>query len=162
MRALSQSIAREFAPKGVHVAHAIIDGVIDIPRTKDWLKDMPPEAKISAEGVSLPHSLPHNGHVVISTDCGLLLASAHAAQDDIYKRDRHQANVGKVVKNYHCDEKSIVCNAKGVSKTSKKKSRNLVSHARPSLRISCFVSLFSCRSRSAASNEVCDDRIVLQ
>lgn len=50
-RALSQSIAREFAPKGVHVAHAIIDGVIDIPRTKEWLKDMPPEAKISAEGV---------------------------------------------------------------------------------------------------------------
>lgn len=52
MRALSQSIAREFAPKGVHVAHAIIDGIIDIPRTKEWLKDMPPEAKISAEGVS--------------------------------------------------------------------------------------------------------------
>lgn len=43
MRALSFSIAREFAPQGVHVAHAIIDGVIDIPRTKDWLKDMPPE-----------------------------------------------------------------------------------------------------------------------
>lgn len=52
MRALSQSVAREFAPKGVHVAHAIIDGVIDIPRTKEWLKDQPPEAKISAEGVS--------------------------------------------------------------------------------------------------------------
>ncbi|KAJ4391049.1 hypothetical protein N0V93_004663 [Gnomoniopsis smithogilvyi] len=52
MRALSQSIAREFAPKGVHVAHAIIDGVIDIPRTKEWLKDMPPEAKISAEGIA--------------------------------------------------------------------------------------------------------------
>jgi len=52
MRALAQSTAREFAPQGVHVAHAIIDGVIDIPRTKDWLKDMPPEAKISADGVS--------------------------------------------------------------------------------------------------------------
>ncbi|PSK59203.1 hypothetical protein B9Z65_3527 [Elsinoe australis] len=52
MRALSQSVAREFAPKGVHVAHAIIDGVIDIPRTKEWLKDQPPEAKISAEGIA--------------------------------------------------------------------------------------------------------------
>ncbi|KAF2152295.1 NAD(P)-binding protein [Myriangium duriaei CBS 260.36] len=52
MRALVQSVAREFAPKGVHVAHAIIDGVIDIPRTKDWLKDMPPEAKISAQGIA--------------------------------------------------------------------------------------------------------------
>jgi hypothetical protein len=36
----------------VHVAHAIIDGVIDIPRTKEWLKDMPAEAKLSADAVS--------------------------------------------------------------------------------------------------------------
>jgi len=36
LRATGQSLAREFGPKGVHVAHAIIDGVIDIPRTRDW------------------------------------------------------------------------------------------------------------------------------
>ncbi|KAK4202589.1 hypothetical protein QBC40DRAFT_276208 [Triangularia verruculosa] len=35
-RALSQSLAREFGPQGVHVAHVIVDGVIDIPRTKQW------------------------------------------------------------------------------------------------------------------------------
>jgi len=52
LRALATSIAKEFAPKGVHVAHAVIDGVIDIPRTKDWLKDMPPEAKIGAEDIA--------------------------------------------------------------------------------------------------------------
>lgn len=52
MRALSQSLAREFAPQGVHVAHAIIDGVIDIPRTKEWLKDQPKEAKITAHGIA--------------------------------------------------------------------------------------------------------------
>lgn len=52
MRALSTSIAKEFASKGVHVAHAVIDGVIDIPRTKDWLKDMPPEAKIDADAIA--------------------------------------------------------------------------------------------------------------
>ncbi|KAK5683896.1 hypothetical protein LTS10_003759 [Elasticomyces elasticus] len=52
LRALSTSIAKEFAPKGVHVAHAIIDGVIDIPRTKDWLKDMPAEAKIGADDIA--------------------------------------------------------------------------------------------------------------
>lgn len=51
LRALSQSLAREFGPQGVHVAHAIIDGVIDIPRTKEWLKDMPAEAKLSADAV---------------------------------------------------------------------------------------------------------------
>lgn len=53
LRALSQSLAREFGPQGVHVAHAIIDGVIDIPRTKEWLKDMPAEAKLSADAVRL-------------------------------------------------------------------------------------------------------------
>lgn len=52
LRALSTSIAKEFAPKGVHVAHAVIDGVIDIPRTKDWLKDQPPEAKIGADDIA--------------------------------------------------------------------------------------------------------------
>src|SRR5437870_4850548 len=36
LRATGQSLAREFGPQGVHVVHAIIDGVIDIPRTKDW------------------------------------------------------------------------------------------------------------------------------
>jgi NAD(P)-dependent dehydrogenase (short-subunit alcohol dehydrogenase family) len=50
LRALSQSLAREFGPQGIHVAHAIIDGVIDIPRTKGY--DLPTEAKLSAPGVS--------------------------------------------------------------------------------------------------------------
>ncbi|KAL6352631.1 hypothetical protein LRP88_13098 [Fusarium phalaenopsidis] len=36
LRGLGQSLAREFHPQGIHVAHAVIDGVIDIPRTKDW------------------------------------------------------------------------------------------------------------------------------
>jgi NAD(P)-dependent dehydrogenase (short-subunit alcohol dehydrogenase family) len=57
LRALSQSLAREFGPEGVHVAHAIIDGVIDIPRTKERLKDMPPEAKMNADVVSHRHKL---------------------------------------------------------------------------------------------------------
>ncbi|KAE8384532.1 hypothetical protein BDV23DRAFT_166624 [Aspergillus alliaceus] len=34
LRALAQSLAREFGPQGVHVSHTIIDGIIDIPRTK--------------------------------------------------------------------------------------------------------------------------------
>jgi NAD(P)-dependent dehydrogenase (short-subunit alcohol dehydrogenase family) len=51
LRALAQSLAREFGPQGVHVAHTIIDGVIDIPRTKHW--EFPhPDAKISPEAVS--------------------------------------------------------------------------------------------------------------
>ncbi|KAL4925671.1 oxidoreductase, short chain dehydrogenase/reductase family [Aspergillus undulatus] len=41
LRALAQSLAREFGPKGVHVSHVIIDGVIDIPRTKEWANEHP-------------------------------------------------------------------------------------------------------------------------
>jgi NADP-dependent 3-hydroxy acid dehydrogenase YdfG len=53
MRALAQSLAREFGPRGVHVTHAIIDGVIDIERTKDWKFDEP-DAKISPHAVRYP------------------------------------------------------------------------------------------------------------
>lgn len=45
-------MAKEFGPKGVHVSHAIIDGVIDIPRTKEWLKDAGPDAKIRPEAIA--------------------------------------------------------------------------------------------------------------
>lgn len=51
LRALYQSLAREFGPKGIHVAHAIIDGVIDIERTKHYKFDHP-DAKISPDAVS--------------------------------------------------------------------------------------------------------------
>lgn len=33
-RALAQSLAREFGPQGIHVAHVVIDGQIDSPRTR--------------------------------------------------------------------------------------------------------------------------------
>jgi NAD(P)-dependent dehydrogenase (short-subunit alcohol dehydrogenase family) len=53
LRALGQSLAREFGPKGVHVAHAIIDGVIDIPRLKEWTVNGGAEdGKISPDAVS--------------------------------------------------------------------------------------------------------------
>jgi NAD(P)-dependent dehydrogenase (short-subunit alcohol dehydrogenase family) len=51
VRALSQSLAKEFGPQGVHVAHAVIDGVIDIPKSKEYLKHLGPEAKLSPDEV---------------------------------------------------------------------------------------------------------------
>jgi hypothetical protein len=51
MRATAQSLAREFGPKGIHVVHAIIDGVIDIERTKHWTFEHE-DAKIKPESVS--------------------------------------------------------------------------------------------------------------
>ena len=34
LRGLTQSLAREFQPQGVHVAHVILDGIIDTPRSR--------------------------------------------------------------------------------------------------------------------------------
>jgi len=34
LRAIGQSLAREFGPQGVHVAHIILDGLIDTPNTR--------------------------------------------------------------------------------------------------------------------------------
>ncbi|KDO18472.1 hypothetical protein SPRG_21701 [Saprolegnia parasitica CBS 223.65] len=41
LRALSQSMARELSPKGIHVAHIVIDGAIDTP----WIHENFPKAK---------------------------------------------------------------------------------------------------------------------
>ena len=54
LRAMAQSLAREFGPQGVHVAHAVIDGVIDIPRTKEW--DLGEGGKIDPNAVSALHA----------------------------------------------------------------------------------------------------------
>ncbi|OJJ51109.1 hypothetical protein ASPZODRAFT_319294 [Penicilliopsis zonata CBS 506.65] len=51
LRALAQSLAREFGPQGVHVSHVIIDGVIDIPRTKGYQFEHP-DAKLSPEAIA--------------------------------------------------------------------------------------------------------------
>ncbi|MCE2475233.1 MAG: short-chain dehydrogenase, partial [Alphaproteobacteria bacterium] len=50
-RILSESLAREFGPQGIHVAYFIIDAMIDTPRTRPLLApDKPDEffAKPSA------------------------------------------------------------------------------------------------------------------
>jgi NAD(P)-dependent dehydrogenase (short-subunit alcohol dehydrogenase family) len=39
LRMLAQSLAREFGPKGIHVAHLIVDGVIDGDRAKAFIGD---------------------------------------------------------------------------------------------------------------------------
>lgn len=54
-RALGQSLAREFGPKGIHVAHAIIDGVIDIPRTSHYnVNNGVEDSKLRADAVCAP------------------------------------------------------------------------------------------------------------
>src|SRR5690606_10603333 len=56
-RSLAQSMARHLGPQGIHVALVIIDGVVDMPRTRAWLKDKPDAFFLdpSAIGQSLVH-----------------------------------------------------------------------------------------------------------
>jgi NAD(P)-dependent dehydrogenase (short-subunit alcohol dehydrogenase family) len=42
-RILSEAIAREIGPKGVHVAYIVIDAVIDVPRMRERFKEEPDE-----------------------------------------------------------------------------------------------------------------------
>lgn len=41
LRNLAQSLARQLGPDGVHVAHVVIDGVIDLARTRKAMPDKP-------------------------------------------------------------------------------------------------------------------------
>ena len=51
LRSLTQSLAKEFGPRGIHVCHAIVDGVIDTPKTKGFMEGVE-EGKINPEAVS--------------------------------------------------------------------------------------------------------------
>lgn len=78
LRALTQSLAREFGPKGVHVAHAIIDGVIAGPRTAGFtVNGGAPDGKLDPDAVS-PTDLWHSSRWLLMTfaDCGGVLGPA--------------------------------------------------------------------------------------
>jgi hypothetical protein len=47
-----QSIAREFGPKGIHVAHVVIDGVIDGERARAFISDA--DNRFGADGMLQP------------------------------------------------------------------------------------------------------------
>jgi NAD(P)-dependent dehydrogenase (short-subunit alcohol dehydrogenase family) len=48
LRALAQSMAREFGPQGIHVAHVVVDGQIGNPRTRARFSADRPEASFLA------------------------------------------------------------------------------------------------------------------
>lgn len=63
LRALGQSLAREFGPQGVHVAHIIVDGIIDIPRTKHFTTASSAEdAKLKPEAIAETYWHLHTQH----------------------------------------------------------------------------------------------------
>lgn len=52
LRALAQSLAREFGPQGVHVAHVILDGQIDAPRLRATAPDRAKRTMLSPEAIA--------------------------------------------------------------------------------------------------------------
>lgn len=57
-RALAQSMARELAPKGIHVAHIVIDGPIDTPFTRERFADL--VAERPEDGILAPDDIAIN------------------------------------------------------------------------------------------------------
>jgi len=51
-RSLAQSMAKSLGPKGVHVALVIVDGVIDIPRTRELFKDKPDDFFLNPDKIA--------------------------------------------------------------------------------------------------------------
>jgi NAD(P)-dependent dehydrogenase (short-subunit alcohol dehydrogenase family) len=52
LRMIAQSLAREFGPKGIHVAHVIIDGVIDGDRAREFIANA--DERFGADGMLHP------------------------------------------------------------------------------------------------------------
>ena len=54
LRALAQSMARELAPKGLHVAHVIIDGQIASERYSHLAQERGTDALLSPDAIADP------------------------------------------------------------------------------------------------------------
>ncbi len=52
MRGLTQSLARDLGPKGIHVAWINVDGIIDVPGGEERLPDMPEEDLLKPEAIA--------------------------------------------------------------------------------------------------------------
>ena len=56
LRQVAQSMARELGPKNIHVAHVVIDGMIDNRRTRervaDRVKDLPAEGMLATDAIA--------------------------------------------------------------------------------------------------------------
>jgi NAD(P)-dependent dehydrogenase (short-subunit alcohol dehydrogenase family) len=52
LRALAQSMAREFGPQGIHVAHVVIDGQINTPRLREAQPDRVESTTLSPESIA--------------------------------------------------------------------------------------------------------------
>jgi NAD(P)-dependent dehydrogenase (short-subunit alcohol dehydrogenase family) len=59
LRAVAQSLARELGPKGVHVAHVIIDGQIRSPRYEPLLEERGPDSLLEPDEIARTYLMLH-------------------------------------------------------------------------------------------------------
>jgi len=52
VRGMAQSMAREFGPKGIHIAHVIIDGQIDTPRVRKMMPDRADKTFLNPDAIA--------------------------------------------------------------------------------------------------------------
>ena len=52
LRALAQSMAREFGPQGIHVAHVIVDGQINTPRVRERFSEREEHTLLSPDAIA--------------------------------------------------------------------------------------------------------------
>ncbi|MEO1172107.1 MAG: SDR family NAD(P)-dependent oxidoreductase [Myxococcota bacterium] len=55
LRALAQSMARELGPKGIHVAHLVVDGIINVPRVHAQMPEL--AAQVGEDGMLDPNAI---------------------------------------------------------------------------------------------------------
>ncbi len=60
LRALAQSMAREFGPQGVHVGHVVVDGQIDTPRVREMSPDRDDSTMLSPDAIAETYWQLHN------------------------------------------------------------------------------------------------------
>lgn len=51
-KSLCEALARQLGPEGIHVSLIVVDGVVDLPRTREWMKDKPDEFFVKPDGVA--------------------------------------------------------------------------------------------------------------
>lgn len=51
-RVLAQSMARHLGPQGIHVSYVVVDGIIDLPRTRAAMPDKPDDFFLAPEQIA--------------------------------------------------------------------------------------------------------------
>lgn len=62
LRALAQSLAREFGPRGIHVAHIVIDGQIDTPRVRGMMPGRDASTMLAPDAIAESYWQLHQQH----------------------------------------------------------------------------------------------------